>query len=168
MICRSFVYIITHDLLQSPVSASQQSKKCCLCCMIGPISLEATLERSAYCCGENVKVKCEIQNGSDQNVWVICRLVQVCICVLVVERHTSVCQSSPYQNDNQNCWLRRLVNVPVTDLNSVYNLRHLLNEEHQIIISFRNTKITRISSANCDHLAMFQQIELSWIIQEIQ
>ena len=62
---------------QAPVVAQEQSKRCCLCCMVGPVSLEATLERSAYCCGENVKLKCEIQNGSDQNVWVICRLIQV-------------------------------------------------------------------------------------------
>ena len=27
--------------------------------------------------GENIKLKAEIQNGSDQNVWLICRLLQV-------------------------------------------------------------------------------------------
>ncbi len=47
--------------------------------MIGPLGLEATLERSAYCSGENIKLKAEIQNGSDQNVWLICRLMQVSV-----------------------------------------------------------------------------------------
>jgi len=64
------------DRYLSPLSANEQFRRCCLCCMVGPVNLDATLERSAYCCGENIKLKCEIQNGSDQNVWVICRLIQ--------------------------------------------------------------------------------------------
>lgn len=62
---------------KTPVSCRDQSKRCCLCCMVGPISMEATLDRSAYCCGENIKMKCYVENGSDQNVWIICRLIQV-------------------------------------------------------------------------------------------
>lgn len=68
---------VTIGVFKAPVCVQEQSKRCCLCCMIGPVALEATLERSAYCCGENIKLKCEIQNGSDQNVWVIVRLFQV-------------------------------------------------------------------------------------------
>ncbi|ELT96773.1 hypothetical protein CAPTEDRAFT_177316 [Capitella teleta] len=64
------------DRYMTPVSCSDQSQRCCLCCMIGPISLDATLDRSAYCCGENIKMKCSVENGSDQNVWIICRLIQ--------------------------------------------------------------------------------------------
>ena len=64
-------------MFQQALHGSEQTRQCCLCCAIGPINLEATLERSAYCCGENVKLKAEIQNGSDQNVWLIIRLIQV-------------------------------------------------------------------------------------------
>ncbi|XP_064625332.1 arrestin domain-containing protein 3-like isoform X2 [Lineus longissimus] len=60
----------------SAMSAEDHRNACCLCCGKGPVSLSATLARSAYCCGENMKLKCEIQNGSDENVWVICRLIQ--------------------------------------------------------------------------------------------
>lgn len=41
------------------------------------MALEAVLERSAYCAGENIKLRAEIQNGSDQDVWLVCKLVQV-------------------------------------------------------------------------------------------
>ncbi|KAK2187124.1 hypothetical protein NP493_177g00000 [Ridgeia piscesae] len=59
-----------------PVSCAAQSEQCCLCCVVGPVNIEATLERSAYCCGEKVKLKYEIQNGGEENAWVICRLIQ--------------------------------------------------------------------------------------------
>ena len=65
------------NVLQVPVSCAAQSEQCCLCCVVGPVNIEATLERSAYCCGEKIKLKYEIQNGGEENAWVICRLIQV-------------------------------------------------------------------------------------------
>jgi len=59
-----------------PVRCEEQSRRCCLCCLVGPVGLDATLQRSAYCCGEHIKLQVEIQNGSDQNVWVVIRLLQ--------------------------------------------------------------------------------------------
>ena len=67
---------ILHNFFQAPLSGEEQSRSC-LCCIAGPVSLEATLQRSAYCCGENMKVTCQVQNGSEQNVWLIIRLTQV-------------------------------------------------------------------------------------------
>ncbi|XP_074643357.1 arrestin domain-containing protein 3-like [Tubulanus polymorphus] len=58
------------------ISAEDQRNTYCFCCSQGPISLMANLDRSAYCCGEQMKLRCEVQNGSDENTWVIVRLLQ--------------------------------------------------------------------------------------------
>ncbi|KAL5020945.1 hypothetical protein ScPMuIL_000100 [Solemya velum] len=60
----------------APCHAKDKRYSCCLCCTKGPIVLQATLERSAYCCGEHIKLKAETQNGSDQKVWIVCKLIQ--------------------------------------------------------------------------------------------
>lgn len=60
----------------TPSRASDKRYSCCFCCSQGPVALEAVLERSAYCAGENIKLRAEIQNGSDQDVWLVCKLVQ--------------------------------------------------------------------------------------------
>ena len=39
--------------------------------------MRATLERSAYVSGEHIRVKAEIQNGNDEQVWLHCKFVQV-------------------------------------------------------------------------------------------
>ena len=64
---------------QSALTETQQtSNKCVLCsCTSGPVCLDATLDRSAYCCGEFVRLRCEVVNGTDQAVTLTCRLVQV-------------------------------------------------------------------------------------------
>ena len=59
------------------MSAVKQTTNKCLCCVSGPINVEASLEQTAYCCGENIRIKCEVQNGSDQEVTLFCRLIQV-------------------------------------------------------------------------------------------
>lgn len=64
------------DKYLTPTRASDKRNSCCLCCNRGPVSLQAELERSAYCCGENIRLKTMIQNGSAQNVWLFCKLVQ--------------------------------------------------------------------------------------------
>lgn len=64
-------------VFQTPSRASDKRYSCCFCCSQGPVALEAVLERSAYCAGENIKLRAEIQNGSEQDVWIVCKLVQV-------------------------------------------------------------------------------------------
>lgn len=63
--------------LQSRQTAFRQKTNRCLWCVSSPVSLEVSLDRSSYCCGQQIKVQCEVQNGSDQAVTLICRLVQV-------------------------------------------------------------------------------------------
>ena len=53
-------------------------KACCLCCERGPISLKTQLERSAYVCGESLRVKADIDNQTEEEVRLKLRLVQVC------------------------------------------------------------------------------------------
>lgn len=61
------------------MSASRQlSTKCALCsCTSGPLSLDACLERTAYCCTESIRLKCDVTNGTDQDVTLSCKLLQV-------------------------------------------------------------------------------------------
>ncbi|CAC5396249.1 unnamed protein product [Mytilus coruscus] len=61
----------------TPTRGSDKRNSCCLCCNRGPVSLQAELERSAYCCGENLRLKATVQNGSSQEVWLFCKLVQI-------------------------------------------------------------------------------------------
>ncbi|KAK3592075.1 hypothetical protein CHS0354_019330, partial [Potamilus streckersoni] len=64
------------DKYLTPVIMRDKTNKCCLCCAAGPLLLKATMERTAYCCGENLRFKAEISNGTDQEVWLLCTLVQ--------------------------------------------------------------------------------------------
>lgn len=66
------------DQYTTPLYGSKQLTGNCLqCCRSGPISLEACLERMAYCCCEKLKLKCEVQNGSDREVSLFCQLYQI-------------------------------------------------------------------------------------------
>ncbi|ESN93407.1 hypothetical protein HELRODRAFT_115644 [Helobdella robusta] len=47
------------------------------CCKAGSISIEACLEKRAYCCHEKIKLMCEIQNESDNELIFYCQLIQV-------------------------------------------------------------------------------------------
>ena len=59
------------------MTAEKKRNRCCLCFGTGPLALKATLERSAYCSGESVKLKVEVQNGTSEDVWVVCKMIQV-------------------------------------------------------------------------------------------
>jgi len=64
---------------QAALTETQQtSSRCVLCsCASGPVCLDATLDRSAYCCGEFIRLRCDVVNGTDQAVTLTCRLIQV-------------------------------------------------------------------------------------------
>ena len=50
---------------------------CCFCCRQGVVSLKAILERSAYCCGESIRLRADIDNMSEEVVRLKLKLVQV-------------------------------------------------------------------------------------------
>ncbi|XP_076462587.1 arrestin domain-containing protein 3-like [Babylonia areolata] len=64
------------ERLLHPTQAVAKRKECSLCCGKGPLLARGMLERSGYCCGESIRLKVELQNGSDQEAWVRCQLVQ--------------------------------------------------------------------------------------------
>ncbi|KAK8780739.1 hypothetical protein V5799_017920 [Amblyomma americanum] len=49
---------------------------CCLCCQKGVVSLRSALERSAYCCGESLRLKADIDNQSEEEVRLKLKLIQ--------------------------------------------------------------------------------------------
>ncbi|XP_041356658.1 uncharacterized protein LOC121373908 isoform X2 [Gigantopelta aegis] len=64
------------DRYLTPVTAEKKRNRCCLCFGTGPLALKGTLERSAYCSGESVKLKVEVNNGTNEEVWVVCKMIQ--------------------------------------------------------------------------------------------
>ncbi|WAR23382.1 ARRD3-like protein [Mya arenaria] len=64
------------DRYLAPKFADDKHRTCCFCCMRGLVRIQATLERSAYCCGEQIRIKTEIQNSNDEPVYLLCKFVQ--------------------------------------------------------------------------------------------
>jgi len=58
-----------------------QDKKttCCFCCERGPVSLRAQLERSAYVCGESIKLRADVDNQGEEEVRLKVKLLQVSV-----------------------------------------------------------------------------------------
>uniref|UniRef100_A0A914VSW8 Arrestin C-terminal-like domain-containing protein n=1 Tax=Plectus sambesii TaxID=2011161 RepID=A0A914VSW8_9BILA len=49
---------------------------CCLCCQRGSLALRLTLERTAYVCGENIRVHAQVENQSNQAITIKIKLIQ--------------------------------------------------------------------------------------------
>ncbi|GAB0095309.1 arrestin domain-containing protein 3 [Sergentomyia squamirostris] len=61
-----------------PLTAQDKKVKCCLCCAKGPVTLSCSLDRSAYCCGETLKLKSVIDNQGEDSAKLKVRLLQLC------------------------------------------------------------------------------------------
>ncbi|XP_043223686.1 arrestin domain-containing protein 2-like [Amphibalanus amphitrite] len=59
-----------------PMVGQDKRTSCCFCCKRGPVSLRTQLERSAYVCGESIKMKADIDNQGEEAVRLKIRLVQ--------------------------------------------------------------------------------------------
>lgn len=59
-----------------PMVGQDKKTTCCLCCKKGPIALRTQLERSAYVCGESIKLKATIDNQGEDNVRLKVKLIQ--------------------------------------------------------------------------------------------
>ncbi|KAK7101239.1 hypothetical protein V1264_024052 [Littorina saxatilis] len=64
------------ERLLTPAQGTAKRNRCSLCCGKGPLLMRGMMERTGYCCGENVRLKVEIQNGGDHEAWARCQLVQ--------------------------------------------------------------------------------------------
>ncbi|CAH1233700.1 ARRDC3 [Branchiostoma lanceolatum] len=80
---RAFTVLDMYDLNQEPTAltpmAGQKSKMlCCLCCASGPIELQVQTDRTAYCPGETVQMRGNIENNANEKVThVTAKLIQV-------------------------------------------------------------------------------------------
>lgn len=61
----------------SPLTGQDHKVRCLRCCRRGTIALKVTLERTAYCCGENLRLKAHIENHQDFTISLCTRLYQV-------------------------------------------------------------------------------------------
>lgn len=59
-----------------PIEGRDNRSVCCFCCRQGVVSIKAYLERSAYCCGESIRLKADIDNQSEEIVRLKLKLVQ--------------------------------------------------------------------------------------------
>ncbi|XKL64211.1 hypothetical protein PGB90_004297 [Kerria lacca] len=57
-----------------PIIGQDRKTTCCLCCERGPIMLRSQLLRSAYVCGESIKLKATIDNQGEEDVRLKVRL----------------------------------------------------------------------------------------------
>lgn len=60
----------------SPLSAQDRKVNCCWCCQRGALALRIILERTAYVCGENIRVRAQIENRQSTAQSLVIRLVQ--------------------------------------------------------------------------------------------
>ncbi|KAI6228372.1 CBN-ARRD-6 protein [Aphelenchoides besseyi] len=60
----------------SPLTGQDHKISCLHCCTRGTIALRLILERSAYCCGESLKLRAHIENHQDFRVTLCIRLYQ--------------------------------------------------------------------------------------------
>ncbi|XP_055638835.1 arrestin domain-containing protein 3-like [Toxorhynchites rutilus septentrionalis] len=61
-----------------PISVQDKKVRCCLCCAKGPVTLSCSMDRTAFCCGETLKLKSTIDNQGEESVKLKVRLVQFC------------------------------------------------------------------------------------------
>lgn len=62
---------------QKPIGALEKRTKCCLCCKSNRVVLQCLLERSAYVCGEALRLKANIKNQNEKDIRLIVRVIQV-------------------------------------------------------------------------------------------
>ncbi|CAD5215205.1 unnamed protein product [Bursaphelenchus xylophilus] len=60
----------------TPLTGQDHKVRCFQCCRRGMIALRVTLERTAYCCGENLKLRAHIENHQDFSITLCTRLYQ--------------------------------------------------------------------------------------------
>lgn len=69
--------IAEYYILQKPMVGQDKRTTCCLCCEKGPVVLRTQLERSAYVCGESIKLRASIDNQGEEEVRLKVKLIQV-------------------------------------------------------------------------------------------
>lgn len=76
-VCTCVRVYFTKSFLQKPMVGQDKRTTCCLCCEKGPVALRTQLERSAYVCGESIKLRASIDNQGEEEVRLKVKLIQV-------------------------------------------------------------------------------------------
>lgn len=58
------------------MSGHDKRTTCCLCCERGPVTLHTQLDRSAYVCGESIRLRANIDNQGEETVRLKVKLLQ--------------------------------------------------------------------------------------------
>ncbi|XP_046752700.1 arrestin domain-containing protein 3-like [Diprion similis] len=59
-----------------PMVGNEIYASCCFCCTRNPVELSAQLERSAYVCGESIKLRAAMDNRGLEKAWLKVKLTQ--------------------------------------------------------------------------------------------
>ncbi|PAV76029.1 hypothetical protein WR25_02845 [Diploscapter pachys] len=60
----------------SPLSGQDRKTICCWCCQRGALALRITVDRTAYVCGENIRVRAQVENRQSSPQLITIRLTQ--------------------------------------------------------------------------------------------
>ncbi|ETN74243.1 arrestin domain protein, partial [Necator americanus] len=60
----------------SPLSGQDRKTTCCWCCRRGALALRVVLDRTAYVCGENIRVRAQVENRQSTQQLISIKLIQ--------------------------------------------------------------------------------------------
>uniref|UniRef100_A0A158PC11 Arrestin_C domain-containing protein n=1 Tax=Angiostrongylus cantonensis TaxID=6313 RepID=A0A158PC11_ANGCA len=60
----------------SALSGQDRKMTCCWCCRRGALALRAVLERTAYVCGENIRIRVQVENWNSAPQVILIKLIQ--------------------------------------------------------------------------------------------
>ncbi|CAI4226900.1 unnamed protein product [Auanema sp. JU1783] len=60
----------------APLTGQDRKVTCCWCCQRGALALRITLDRTAYVCGENIRIRAQVENWQSSQQVVSIKLIQ--------------------------------------------------------------------------------------------
>ncbi|KAI1900410.1 hypothetical protein AGOR_G00049660 [Albula goreensis] len=132
-----------HPQLLVPLAASNSKTLCCLCCVSGPISLMARLERKGYVPGEMIAISAEFENTSSRTVYPEATLVQMQTFYTSsrlsrkrLDRNITMLEGRPLMPYTTEVWANQMLQIPVTTPLTVSNCQ-ILEVEYSLRVSVR-------------------------------
>ncbi|GMR36254.1 hypothetical protein PMAYCL1PPCAC_06449, partial [Pristionchus mayeri] len=60
----------------SPLTGQDRMTTCCMCCQRGALAIRVTMDRTAYVCGENIRVRAQVENRQPSQQVINIKLIQ--------------------------------------------------------------------------------------------
>ncbi|XP_074527300.1 arrestin domain-containing protein 3-like [Halichoeres trimaculatus] len=130
-------------VLWAPLSGSNTTTLCCLCCASGPITMTVSTEKKAFTPGETVKIICDFSNSSSRVVTPKIKL-----------KHKQVCYTQ--SRANQIIYMKDLVNV-TGDLISPFTC----DVHSEIMVTIPSSAPFSISNCSILEVEYFIMVSLS-------